>query len=147
MFLAAKSQTELAMKHTLSPVLFVLLSLIIPGAPDQSLAQEKPAATYQVFYDALAPYGKWLYDKQYGYVWAPSETNFRPYYSNGYWVMTDAGTTWFSNYPWGWAPFHYGRWVHDALYKWIWIPGNKWASAWVVWKTDGQYAGWVPILP
>jgi len=113
-----------------------------------SNAQSRDAVTFQVFYDALAPYGKWLYDKSYGFVWTPSEgAMFRPYYTNGYWAMTEAGCTWVSNYPWGWAPFHYGRWVNDAMYHWIWVPGNKWAAAWVVWRTSGDYAGWTPITP
>jgi len=110
-------------------------------------ARAQDPVTYQVFYDALAPYGKWLYDKTYGYVWTPSVANFRPYYTEGYWAMTNAGTTWISNYPWGWATFHYGRWVNNSLYHWVWVPGNKWASAWVVWRTSGDHAGWVPITP
>ena len=123
------------------------ISLLVV-APGRSSALAMDPVTYQAFYDALSPYGKWLYDVNYGYVWTPNEGNkFRPYYTNGYWAMTDAGCTWISNYPWGWAPFHYGRWVNDALYHWIWVPGNKWAPAWVVWRLNGDYVGWTPITP
>ena len=55
------------------------------------------AAPVTVFYEALSPYGQWMYDKTYGYVWTPSDKKFRPYYTNGYWVMTEHGSTWVSN--------------------------------------------------
>jgi hypothetical protein len=103
---------------------------------------------YREFYNDLAPYGQWLSDPQYGYVWAPYGGNdFRPYYTNGYWVMTEYGNTWVSGYPWGWAPFHYGRWAQSSYYGWIWIPGNTWGPAWVSWRQGGGYYGWAPMGP
>lgn len=103
---------------------------------------------YSEFYNDLAPYGQWLSDPQYGYVWAPNVGNgFRPYYSNGYWAMTQYGNTWVSNYAWGWAPFHYGRWAQSNYYGWIWIPGNTWGPAWVNWRQGGGYYGWAPMGP
>jgi len=27
-----------------------------------------------------------------------------------------------SDYNWGWAPFHYGRWAYDPFYGWMWVP-------------------------
>lgn len=104
--------------------------------------------SYQNFYDDLAPYGQWMNDPQYGYVWAPNVGNdFRPYYSNGYWMMTDYGNMWMSNYSWGWAPFHYGRWTLSNYYGWIWIPGNEWGPAWVSWRQGGGNYGWAPMGP
>src|SRR5687768_2542773 len=89
-------------------------------------------ASYQEFYDDLSPYGQWINDPQYGYVWVPDAgDDFRPYFSNGYWANTDYGNTWVSNYRWGWAPFHYGRWTYSNFYGWTWIPGNVWGPAWV----------------
>src|SRR6266540_3123993 len=86
--------------------------------------------TFQVFYDNLSPYGQWIQDTEYGYVWIPSVgADFRPYYSDGYWVMTDYGNMWVSDYPWGWAPFHYGRWTFDSDYGWVWIPDSEWGPA------------------
>src|SRR5690348_14538450 len=79
-------------------------------------AQPQEDASIKVFYDALSPFGQWLYDKNYGYVWTPADKKLRPYYTNGQWVMTEHGSTWVSLYPWGWAPFHYGRWVYDSYY-------------------------------
>jgi len=32
-----------------------------------------------------------------------------------------------ANEPWGWAPFHYGRWGHSAAFGWYWMPGRTWA--------------------
>jgi hypothetical protein len=70
--------------------------------------------SFQMFYDQLSPYGQWVNDPNYGYVWIPDVgPNFQPYATNGYWTMTDYGNTWVSDYEWGWAPFHYGRWLYD----------------------------------
>lgn len=105
--------------------------------------------SYQDFYNDLSPYGEWISDPQYGYVWIPDVgANFRPYYTNGYWVMTNYGNTWVSNYPWGWAAFHYGRWTFDNYYGWVWIPGNEWGPAWVNWRSvNNGYYGWAPMGP
>jgi hypothetical protein len=105
-------------------------------------------ATYQQFYDELSPYGEWVNDPEYGYVWVPDAgPDFRPYYSNGYWVNTEYGNTWYSGYSWGWAPFHYGRWTYSSYYGWLWIPGNVWGPAWVSWRSGGGCYGWAPLGP
>ena len=64
-----------------------------------------------MFYDSLAPYGEWLWEEPYGWVWTPSgvDLGWRPY-TDGSWAYTDCGWTWVSDAPWGWAPYHYGRW-------------------------------------
>jgi hypothetical protein len=104
--------------------------------------------SYQSFYDQLSPYGNWINYPGYGYVWMPNAgPDFRPYASNGNWIYTDAGWTWASNYSWGWAPFHYGRWFYENGYGWIWVPGNEWAPAWVSWRSGGDYYGWAPLGP
>jgi hypothetical protein len=103
---------------------------------------------YQQFYDDLDPYGQWVSDPDYGYVWIPDAgDDFRPYSSNGYWAYTDYGNTWVSNYSWGWAPFHYGRWTYHNYYGWMWIPGNTWGPAWVSWRSGGGNYGWAPLGP
>lgn len=106
-------------------------------------------ANYQMFYNDLAPYGNWIQDPQYGYVWAPNcGADFRPYSTNGYWAQTSYGNTWMSNYAWGWAPFHYGRWTYNNWYRsWVWIPGNTWGPAWVSWRQGGGNYGWAPMGP
>lgn len=103
--------------------------------------------TYQQFYNDLSPYGNWINDPQYGYVWSPRESEFHPYRSNGNWAHTRFGWTWVSGYSWGWAPFHYGRWIMDPYYGWLWIPGYEWAPAWVDWRSGGDYYGWAPMGP
>jgi len=104
----------------------------------------------QTFYDELSPYGDWVYTPEYGYVWRPffdSPDAFRPYSSNGHWVNTDFGWTWVSDYDWGWATFHYGRWSFDNYLGWMWVPGYEWAPAWVTWGNYGDYYGWAPMGP
>ena len=105
--------------------------------------------SFQVFYDALTPYGDWVKDARHGYIWLPAVyDNFHPYGSDGRWVMTQYGNTWVSDYDWGWATFHYGRWYFDDYYQsWAWIPGYEWAPAWVSWRTGGGYYGWAPMGP
>ena len=104
--------------------------------------------SYNDFYQNLAPYGQWIEDRQYGYVFIPDvDPNFRPYYTNGHWAMTDYGNTWISEYNWGWACFHYGRWTFDPYYGWMWIPGSTWGPAWVSWRVGNGFYGWAPLAP
>ncbi len=117
-------------------------------APRQTVAQPAVSISLQTFYDALSPHGTWVSSPEYGYVWVPQVgPDFRPYYTNGRWVMTEYGNTWVSDYSWGWAPFHYGRWTLDPYYGWIWIPGTEWGPAWVCWRQGGGYYGWAPLGP
>ena len=108
-------------------------------------------SAYQDFRDALSPYGQWVETPQYGQVWVPSQSivgsDFTPYYSGGRWALSDYGWTWVSEYNWGWAPFHYGRWMNIGNYGWSWIPGRVWGPAWVHWRTGGGYVGWAPLPP
>ena len=102
-----------------------------PGQYDQGYSQPgaiQPGYDVPVesFYDELAPYGQWRQYPGYGNAWVPNAgPGFQPYASNGHWVMTEYGNTWVSDYDWGWAPFHYGRWIYDPAYGgWLWIPGR-----------------------
>lgn len=116
------------------------------STPQQTTAQV--GISFQIFYDELSPYGSWINNAEYGYVWRPSyRNNFFPYGNNGYWIYTEMGWSWVSNYPWGWAPFHYGRWLYDPFYGWVWVPGYEWAPAWVTWRECPGYYGWAPLGP
>jgi hypothetical protein len=115
-------------------------------------ADTDPSALTE-FRPALDPYGQWVEDPTYGTVWQPSPTvvgaDFAPYETAGHWAYGD-DYTWVSDYSWGWAPFHYGRWVY-ATNGWGWIPGRRYAGAWATWRTgygayDG-YVGWAPLPP
>lgn len=99
------------------------------------------------FYGALNPYGRWVEYGTYGRVWICSEAGFVPYRTGGRWVYTDYGWTWVSSYDWGWAPFHYGRWIYEGGWGWMWVPGYEWAPAWVGWRSGGGYYGWAPLAP
>jgi hypothetical protein len=106
-------------------------------------------SNYQTFYDAMSPYGQWVNNPQYGYVWQPTAVagDFSPYLTGGHWAYTDYGWTWVSDYDWGWAAFHYGRWFHDDMYGWMWAPGSEWAPAWVMWGSYDDNYCWAPIAP
>ena len=128
-------------------VLLVLLCVAAP-APRAMAQYENSYVSYNDFYQNLAPYGQWIEDPKYGYVWSPNvDGGFRPYYTSGHWALTDYGNTWISDLPWGWACFHYGRWTFDNYYGWLWIPGTTWGPAWVSWRdADGTF-GWSPLDP
>ncbi|MEB2776983.1 DUF6600 domain-containing protein [Algoriphagus sp. D3-2-R+10] len=118
-------------------------------SPTEAQAENANGVSFQIFYDELMPYGDWVKDARYGYVWLPAVQNdFHPYGTNGHWVMTSYGNTWVSDYDWGWATFHYGRWYFDNNYQsWAWIPDYQWGPAWVDWRTGGGYYGWAPMGP
>lgn len=129
----------------ITPVIFI--SSCTSG---RSLGQGDPGVSinYQTFYDDLSPYGTWIDYLSYGQVWHPNVAgNFRPYLTNGAWDYSDAGWMWTSNYNWGWAPFHYGRWAYDDMYGWLWIPGYDWSPAWVTWGSFGDNYCWAPLMP
>lgn len=127
----------------------LLLALLAITAPVKQLqAQPNVSVSFQTFYNGLQPYGQWVNSPQYGYTWVPNVgADFRPYYTNGNWAMTEYGNTWVSNYEWGWAPFHYGNWTYDNYYGWMWVPGTTWGPAWVSWRNGGGYYGWAPLAP
>lgn len=128
----------------------ILMVLLLAGTtflwPEQGRAQV--SVSFQVFYDDLSPYGVWVNNPTYGYVWLPNAgPGFVPYETGGHWVYTEYGWTWVSDYDWGWAPFHYGRWYMDPVYGAMWVPGTEWGPAWVTWRHADGYWGWAPMAP
>ena len=113
-------------------------------------SERRSTAAYGMFYEKLDPYGEWRETRDYGYVWQPREAeesrDWRPY-TEGRWVYSDAGWTWVSDEPYGWATYHYGRWVRLRRIGWVWVPGDEWAPAWVSWRTNKDYVGWAPLPP
>jgi hypothetical protein len=103
------------------------------------------------FYDQLAPYGSWVNVPAYGMCWQPSvvrsDPYWQPYLGGGRWKWTNLGWYWDSAYPWGWAAFHYGRWVQLSDVGWVWVPDTVWGPAWVSWRYDDSYYGWAPLPP
>ena len=79
----------------------------------------------------LDEYGAWRQTPDYGPVWIPSTVSpgWAPS-SDGQWIYQSPwGWTWVDAAPWGFAPFHYGRWVSFGGY-WGWAPGPYWARPW-----------------
>jgi hypothetical protein len=93
----------------------------------------------------LDQYGTWKNYPDYGDVWTPTAVapGWAPY-SAGQWIWVNPwGWTWVDDAPWGFAPFHYGRWAYVGA-GWGWIPGPYWARPWYAPALVGWYggAGW-----
>ncbi|HLI21063.1 MAG TPA: DUF6600 domain-containing protein, partial [Stellaceae bacterium] len=76
-------------------------------------------------YQDLARYGDWAQDPSYGEVWYPNDlpADWAPY-RDGHWAWVPPwGWTWIDDSPWGFAPFHYGRWAYVGD-RWGWVPGD-----------------------
>lgn len=122
--------------------------------PVAAVSSPRPASLaadgdYQMFYESLAPHGRWLESDDYGWVWQPGlarEAAWRPY-TLGRWVDSDQGWAWVSDEPFGWATYHYGRWALLDAHGWIWVPGDTWAPAWVAWRRNDECVGWAPLPP
>ena len=75
--------------------------------------------------------------------------------------MNYYGPTWIAAEPWGWAPYHYGRWFFAPTVGWAWTPGPRfahpvWSPALVAFFGYGGgvgvgvgfgNVGWVPLAP
>ena len=75
-------------------------------------------------YQGLDRYGHWETDAAYGPIWVPTAVapGWAPY-RDGHWAwIAPWGWTWIDDEPWGFAPFHYGRWAHVGT-VWAWVPG------------------------
>ncbi|NCT67722.1 MAG: hypothetical protein GXC76_08765 [Rhodanobacteraceae bacterium] len=115
-------------------------------------------------YADLDDYGSWSTAPEYGAVWYPSSVSvgWAPY-RNGYWSWVDPwGWTWIDAAPWGFAPFHYGRWAYIGN-RWGWCPGPRhvasiYAPAMVAFVGGGGWGasisiggggpvGWFPLGP
>jgi hypothetical protein len=97
----------------------------------------------------LSRYGQWIHVPAWGgYAWRPRGVarSWRPY-RDGRWVYTGFGWTWVPREPWGYAPCHYGRWGYVPSHGWLWMPGRRFAPAWVRWGQAGNAVGWGVIGP
>ncbi|MEO8206413.1 MAG: DUF6600 domain-containing protein [Chthoniobacterales bacterium] len=123
------------------PAVFAVIAVLY------TVSLAKGAVSSAVFYQALAPYGQWVDVAGYGYCFAPQVNEAWHPYTDGYWAFTDLGWTWVSNEDWGWATYHYGRWLLLKKRGWVWVPGREWAPAWVSWRIGSDYIGWAPLPP
>ena len=95
----------------------------------------------------LADNGRWIYEREYGYVWVPRvyHDTWSPYW-NGRWVWYPIiGWNWVSYDSWGWCVHHYGRWHWRLGLGWYWIPTRYWGPSWVHWYHGYDYYGWCPL--
>jgi len=112
----------------------------------------------------LDRYGRWEQNPEYGAIWFPRvvASDWAPY-RTGHWAwIRPWGWTWVDDAPWGFAPFHYGRWLYYRN-AWCWAPGTYvrrpvYAPALVAWVGGpganlslsiggGPAVGWFPLAP
>ncbi|MDN3922864.1 DUF6600 domain-containing protein [Roseateles violae] len=117
--------------------------------------------------EELDRHGRWEQSPEYGAVWTPYQVavDWAPY-RYGHWAWTRYwGWAWVDDAPWGFAPFHYGRWVMWGG-RWCWAPGRYvarpvYSPALVAWVGTGAVSvgvsvggrppppryGWYPLAP
>jgi len=129
-----------------------------PGVASRYVSPEMTGA------EELDRYGRWEQSPDYGALWIPTAVavDWAPY-RNGHWAWVQPwGWTWVDDAPWGFAPFHYGRWVY-VRNNWCWTPGARvvrpvYAPALVAWMGGpranvsiniggGPAVGWFPLAP
>ena len=116
-------------------------------------------------YEDLDRYGEWVDEPDYGTLWFPTRvtSGWAPY-RHGHWAWVRPwGWSWVDDAPWGYAPFHYGRWV-QVRDRWAWSPGRRvdrptWAPALVAFVGGSNWSvgvssertspvvGWYPLSP
>ncbi len=114
-------------------------------------------------WEDLDRHGRWDQHPELGAVWIPAGVgiDWVPY-RDGRWAWVRPwGWTWIDAAPWGFAPFHYGRWVEWRT-RWVWVPGAYvarpvFAPALVAWieapvagvglRFGGPTLSWVPLAP
>ena len=134
-------------------------------AEDRAVAPVRYVSPEMTGADDLDRYGQWEQTSDYGPIWSPSvvPAGWAPY-GAGHWAFVRPwGWTWVDDAPWGFAPFHYGRWVNYRE-RWCWAPGTYvarpvYAPALVAWVggasvsvslsvgRGGPPVGWFPLAP
>jgi hypothetical protein len=102
--------------------------------------------------------GRWRVEPRVGAVWYPSavDADWAPYRAGRWAWVAPWGWTWIDDAPWGFAPFHYGRWLFLAG-RWGWVPGSYVARPAFAPALVGFYGGagvaaapwigWFPLAP
>jgi hypothetical protein len=103
--------------------------------------------------------GQWANDAANGPIWYPTTVavGWVPY-RFGHWAWVEPwGWVWISDEPWGFAPFHYGRWAFVGN-RWGWMPGPRlgrpyYSPALVAFADGGGFglsfgvSAWFPLGP
>lgn len=128
--------------------LMLILVLLLMGGSIDTTSARGFGVSFGVFYGELSPYGRWIELGDDLVVWKPYKRyrNFKPYV-RGNWIWTNYGWYWDSYEPFGHVVYHYGRWIYDDYYGWVWLPDYEWAPAWVEWCYNDDYVGWAPMRP
>ena len=137
---------------------------------DQRTASTRFVSPEMTGAEELDRHGRWENHPDYGSLWVPIhvQAGWAPF-RFGSWVwLRPWGWTWVDAQPWGFAPFHYGRWLMHRG-RWCWAPGTyvarpAFAPALVSWGGGGQGGisagvvigttrrslpgtGWAPLAP
>ncbi|MBK6851596.1 MAG: hypothetical protein IPG93_08290 [Burkholderiales bacterium] len=114
----------------------------------------------------LRDHGDWQRSPDWGMVWYPRTVavDWAPYREGRWAWVAPWGWTWVDDAPWGFAPFHYGRWVQWRG-RWGWCPGEYthrpvYSPALVAWADQppprsgvsininiGRSMVWFPLAP
>lgn len=118
-----------------SPFLTAELEQIAPPPPPGAVVPP-PVTAEMTGASVLTRYGSWSSEPSVGTVWFPQVASSWVPYRDGHWAYVQPwGWTWVDNAPWGFAPFHYGRWAEfDG--RWGWVP----APAGVTYAEPPAYA-------
>lgn len=137
-----------------------LTAMLSRDQPPQQAAAAPVVVAEMPGGDELAAYGSWSDNPDYGQVWYPQVAPDWVPYSDGSWsYVAPWGWTWVDSDPWGFAPFHYGRWAQIGG-RWGWVPGREsvYAPAMVAFFGLGVgvgvgaalatgHVGWLPLGP
>ncbi len=134
------------MKKLALGIFIVLFTLTFTNNSNAKVKLKISGGVY--FKSELQAYGNWYKLRGGITVWRPANVSFnwQPY-KYGRWFSTYDGWYWDSYEDFGFITYHYGRWYFDDYYGWVWVPGNRWAPAWVDWRYDDDYIGWAPLPP
>jgi len=99
-------------------------------------------------YRRLTRYGRWIDHPIWGEAWKPDVgTKWKPF-TRGQWVHDrDEGLVWESDEEFGSFVYHYGRWDFEERRGWLWVPGERYSPAWVMWREGDGVTGWAPLPP
>ena len=127
-------------------------------APANASAQVPPEMTGAA---DLVRFGAWSVAPDGAHLWTPAKlpAGWQPYRQGAWSWNSPWGWTWIDDQPWGFAPFHYGRWL-PVKGRWAWTPGRwgatrpVYAPALVGWfggpgltVGDAPAVGWVALAP
>ena len=109
----------------------------------------------------LARFGAWSVASDGMRLWTPARlpAGWQPYQQGAWSWNSPWGWTWVDDQPWGFAPFHYGRWL-SVKGRWAWTPG-QWGATRPVYSPavvgwfggpaltvgDAPAVGWVALAP